>query len=175
MLILSYATKDQKYLDYADRLIQNFANVNYQDYKIIYYPPHNNKWTGCNIKPTFILEQLSEYKQKLLIIDIDSVIKKTPKKIINPTNFDIGFVFTPELKNPITNGIHLWNFTDNTIMFLKRWKELCDDKSLPKLDHHKLIQTVNEFKYKMNLINIRKDISSWFVAELNYNNSHITF
>jgi hypothetical protein len=174
MLILSYATKDKKYLNYADRLIQNFAALKYKDYKIIYYPSCNNKYDGCNIKPTVILEQLLYYKKQILVIDVDSIIKEYPK-ISNYVDYDIGFVYTPERKNKITNGIHLWNYTNNTINFLKRWQYLCNDKKLRSLDHHRLIQTFEEFKNKLNIINIRKDISNWFIAELNYNNSYVKF
>ena len=174
MLILSYATKDKKYLDYANRLIQNFADLKYKKYKIIYYPQQQNKFTGCNLKPTFILEQLQYYKKQILIIDVDSIIKEYPS-ILNYDNFDIGLVYTPEKKNKVTNSIHLWNYTNNTINFLKRWKELCDDKTLSQLDHHKLIRTISQFDKQLKFIDIRKDISNWFKAELSKNNIYLTF
>lgn len=174
MLIISYATENQKYLNFANRLIQNFADVGYNSYHITYYPEVKTKMEGCLIKPSFILDQLLYHKKPVLCIDIDSIIIKKPTPFYCD-NYDIGFVYTPEKKNIITNGIHLWGYTNNSIKFLERWKKLCNNNSLHTLDHKRLIQVFFELGNEIDWINIRKCISDWFIAELNENEFRIRF
>lgn len=165
--IISYATYNQKYLDYAERLIQFFADFNYNDYNITYYDKAKNKMEGCLLKPSFILSKLYEYQNDVLYMDIDSIIFKNPEIEIN-YNFDIGFVFTPERKNIISDSIHYWKYNSTTIQFLKDWKEKCNDKSLKSLDHHRLIDTYNEYKNSISSVlfaDLRPYIRNWYNAE----------
>jgi len=165
--IISYATNNQKYLDYANRLIQNFADVGYENYNITYYGKAKNKMEGCLIKPTFILSKLYEYQNDVLYIDIDSIICGKPEINID-YNFDIGFVYTPEKKNLISDSIHYWKYNSVVIEFLKKWKELCDDITLKSLDHHRLIDVHEQFKNSILPImftDLRGYIRDWYKVE----------
>lgn len=173
MLIISYATQNKLYTDYSQQLIRNFNKVGHSDYHIEYYPAVNTKAEGCLIKPKFILDQLEKYKKPVLCIDVDSILDEKPKEL-DCSNYDIGLVFTPDRKNMISNGIHFWSTSDNSIDFLNRWRILCESKTLTSLDHHRLIQTYKEFKDKINIIDIRKDIR-WCRVRLNYNNTIMVF
>ena len=177
--IISYATKNQKYLDYAKRLNQFFADYNVNNHHICFYEPVSFKMEGCLIKPSFILNELLKRQKPVLCIDVDSIINKYPyeiDKFISQNNdFDIGFVFTPERKNIISNGIHLWNYTNNAIIFLYYWKTLCDNPKLKTLDHHRLINTYYEYQKRINIIDIREYVKDWFVAQFSRNDSQLYY
>jgi len=178
-ILISYATKNQLYIDYADKLIQLFADYNINNYHIEYFNFVYSKMDGCLIKPGFILNQLKKRKKSVICIDIDSVIINYPYSIeelfLKNYNFDIGFAFTTERKNIITNGIHIWNYTDRTIDFLNCWNNLCCDPKIQTLDHHRLIDTYHELKQRTDIIDIRSIISNWFVAKFSQDGSNLYY
>jgi len=175
-IIISYATKNQKYLDYTERLINFFLLYNINNYHIRFYDSVSSKMEGCLLKPSFILDELLIRKHSVLCIDIDSIITDYPYTLLQLENtFDIGFVFTPERKNLISNGIHIFNYTTNTISFLNRWNQLCKDKKLTSLDHHRLIDTYYEYYKNINIIDIRKYVKDWIVAQFSFNNKKLYF
>ena len=173
--IISYATKNQMYLDYATNLTQLFADYNITNYNIHFYPFVSSKMEGCLLKPSFILDELLTRKQPVLCMDIDSVITDSPSPMDRLNKFDIGLVFTPERKNKISNGIHLYNYTNNAINFLNYWDKLCKNPKLKTLDHYRLIDTYNEYCDKIDIINIRKYVKHWFVAQFSRTDSKLYF
>lgn len=174
--IISYTTNNGKYLDYAKRLKNNFDKIDYYNYEIVYFGRSVNKNEGCLLKPTFILSKLFELQNPVLYIDVDSQLTNEPK--FDSLNCDIGFVFTPERKNIITDSIHFWNYSNHSIDFLRKWKQRCDDKSLKSLDHHRLIDIYNEYKDSITnicFIDLREQVKDWFIAEFSNSKQQITF
>ena len=178
--IIAFSTNDKKYISYYNSLLLNLNRIKYLDYKLDIINDLNlinNKLLACLYKPTFILKSLLLYQKPILYIDIDSVIdyeKYTPIKINKPTCcWDVGFVFTPERKNKVSDSIHLWNYSADSIKFLKLWKEECEDLSHTTIDHHRLIKVLDSDD--LNTENIRNQISPWYSARFSSNNKILKY
>jgi len=128
------------------------------------------KWLACLQKPELLLSTLLLYKKPIISIDIDSFLSGVP---VIDDDFDVGFLNRQDIvqlnrsetgyhhcelnKNaltviPITAGLIMFNYTQQSIDFLKRWTYLCnfpDFISLP--DHERLLMLVYQIYSSDNL------------------------
>lgn len=183
MLILSYATKDPKYLKFAEKLLKNFERLKINNYYIEYIEPINpdisvkiwnykinknlsqKRWAALQ-KPRIILDYLLKVQEPVLFIDVDSQLKSNP--IINNINFDLGIVYRNSSKLPIRSSIHIHNYTENQIRFLESWKFLCENYNLTYFGDHrrlyylmKLYQEENQHFKKFNNFKI-ENLTEYF-------------
>lgn len=177
-IIISYCTNNSKYINYGKNLAKQLSDYNL-NYNIQFLDFHyDTKLKNCLYKSQFILDKLLEYKRLIIWMDIDSIITKQPINYINNLinqSFDIGVVYTPERKHPITDAIHIYNYTDKSILFLNYWNNLNKDSNLKSLDHKRLDQTFNYFKDKMSIIDIRYNINNWFKAVFSQDNTILNY
>lgn len=151
-MLISYTSKDKKYLNYARQFKKQLKKLNINNYDITYLdkPTDLNYWTDeysdlkikkeliCLQKPALIISKLNQYKMPIICVDIDS--KLTSKPILPPQHFDNCFIFRKNKKHlSVTNGFHIHNYSQNSIRFLKMWDYLCQYPELTYLsDHHRL-------------------------------------
>lgn len=176
-LFVSFYTKHKKYKDYADRLLLYFNK-----YKLSYYiyklEHESTKLANCLKKPIYIQKALLEFNMPIIWVDIDSIINQDPIELntLNILNFDIGLVYTPLLKHPVTDAIHIYNNTDNAKKFLDYRVEMNNDKFLTNLDHHRLDAAFYKFKDSdIKIINIKDYVKDWFTAVFSKNEKRLNF
>ena len=164
IMIVSFFTRDKKYMDFAEALKKglDIFNVNYYLEGVRSTGSYHQ---NCLYKTTFIKNCLLNFKCPVLFIDVDSIIVDNPYKhldnIIN-TEFDIGVVRTPTSKHKYTDAIHLWNNTHATFKVLDKWEEL--NKTTGKMDHVNLLNSFSSVKYSARLVNINEHIRHWFIG-----------
>jgi len=187
-IIVSYATKDEKYLNYATRFINNLNNLNIQNYDITYIDPFDSKeaqkiWNynldkliapkrlAALYKPTIILDKLLQYKKTIIFMDVDAILSGIPdlSNIKEPFDIGISYKFNYHQKLPISDAVHVYNYTDNSIRLLKSWKTFCDCYNISYFgDHRRLNILLNLFEEenyifdtnfkKIDVTNIFRDI-----------------
>lgn len=176
-IIVSYCTNHLKYIQYGKELDKQLSSYNL-NYNIEFLKFHyKTKVRNCAYKPQFILDKLLEYKIPIIWIDVDSIINNQPIRYIDnlvKQSFDIGVVYTPERKHPATDAIHIYKYTDGAISFLKYRIKLNEDSSL-KLAHNTLDSTLKHFEDKINIINIRNDVNTWFKAVFSRNDEILEY
>jgi len=133
-----------------------------------------SKWLACLQKPKLLLSTLLLHKKPIISIDVDSFLSGTP--VFNDYDFDVGFLNRREVLQlnrgkteylrcnlnenalnaiPITDGLIMFNYTQQSIDFLKRWVYICnfpDFISLP--DHERLLMLVYDI-YALNNVHCK--------------------
>jgi hypothetical protein len=190
-VLISYASKDKKYLKYAHQFKKNLKSLGIVNYDITYLdiPKDLNYWKDeykkdkikkeliCLQKPTLILNKLNLYKMPIICVDIDSKLIKKP--ILPNEYFDNCFIFRKNRKLlSVTNGFHVHNYTENSIRFLKIWEYLCQNPELTYLSDHWRLKISLDLIKQENENNMLKKISYFkktiILDGINlYNNTYI--
>ena len=176
-IIVSFCTNSPKYIEYGENLNKQLSlyNLNYEiDFLDFQY---DTKVENCLFKSQFILEKLLKHKTTLIWMDIDSIINIDPTNDINRLiiqQFDVGLVHTPERPHPVSDAIHIYKYKDTTIRFLK-YRDKINKSGTLTLAHRSLDQTFNEYKNRLQIINIRKYINTWFKAVFSANDSILEY
>jgi hypothetical protein len=187
-IIVSYATEDKKYLNYANRFLNNLKKLDILNYDITYIKPFNSEdaqkiWNykldkiiapkrlAALYKPTIILDKILQYKKMIIFMDIDAILTGKPNFSEIKNSFDVGITYKIDNNNnlPICDAVHVYNYTENAIRLLKSWKSFCDISNISYFGDHRrlnilinLFQEENKiFKQDFKLIdvtNIFKDI-----------------
>jgi len=177
-LFVSFYTKNKKYRDYADRLRGYFDKFNLPNniYELEQLP---TKLENCLLKPIYIQKALLEFNKPIIWVDIDSIISRYPIELqtLKILTFDIGLVYTPLLKHPVTDAIHIYNNTDNAKIFLDYRVKMNKDKTLKNLDHHRLDAAFYKYKDNTNIkiIDIKDYVKDWFTAVFSKNEKQLNF
>ena len=181
-IIVSYATKDEKFLNYADRFLKNLKNLNIQNYDITYiesFDPEkaqkvwdyqidkmrSAKRLAALCKPTIILNKLLKNKKMIIFMDIDAILTGTPNFSKFTTPFDVGIAYRPNNNLPMCDAVHVYNYTENAIRLLKSWKSFCDISNISYFgDHRRLDILINLFKEENRFF--KKDFKSVDVTDV---------
>ena len=164
IIVVSYFSKDEKYIEFAEALKKGLElfNVNYYLEGIDSTGSYKQ---NCLYKTTFIKNCLLNFKCPILFIDVDSILVDDPYKYLNDINnidFDIGVVRTPTSKHKYTDAIHLWNNTSMAFKVLDKWEEL--NKTTGKMDHVNLLKSFSSINCPVRLVNINEHIRHWFIG-----------
>ena len=150
-------------------------NLNYEiDFLDFHY---DTKVENCLFKSQFILDKLLKHKTTLIWMDVDSIINSDPTKYICDLinlQFDVGLVYTPERPHPVTDAIHIYKYKDTTIRFLT-YRDKINKSGTLTLAHRSLDQTFKEYENRLQILNIRKYINTWFKAVFSENNSILEY
>lgn len=130
----------------AERLKKQLIDFNLI-YDIKELKSHNSYMKNCLMKPGFILSMLKEKQSPVIWIDIDCIINNFPKDFIDE-DYDICFV--EREKNIPESCFIYFNYTDNSINFLKEWEKISKN-SILNLDHLILIELYSKYKNKIKI------------------------
>jgi hypothetical protein len=140
MIIVSFATNDDIYPSYLDRLRRSCEASGLQhDLAII---PAQRRETACRSKPKFLLSMLEKHSQPIVWLDADAVVMRSFS--LPDGDWDVGLV-----PNTIRNRRHAYPMasfvvalrpTPGSASFLNTWDYLCGWDG-PKGDHHRLHPT----------------------------------
>jgi len=142
------------YSDHAKRLTEELKKIDIP-HDIRELKSQNNYMKNCLMKPGFILSMLEEKKSPVLWMDIDCLVKDFPKDFAD-SEYDICFV-KRDKRVPESCFIY-FNYTKNSLNFIKEWKNICDNSSR-NLDHLVLIELYSKYK---DLIKIKE--YPWYYA-----------
>ena len=192
-ILISYATNDSQYLKYAETFVQNLNKLKINKYFIdlLEVPKNLNYWNNelndvkvkkeliCLQKPALILKYLQKYKTTIVCVDIDSILIRKP---VIFEDCDIGLIFRPNRLLSISNGLHFYNYTSNSIRFLEMWNYLCKYPELTYLsDHHRLSSITDWIRFENKIIkdkikikNIYNEYKSIYIEGLTRQNKTVT-
>lgn len=131
------------YSDCGRQLMQklNQFNVNHDIEEL---PSSGNYMRNCLKKPSFILSKLIQYKKPLIWMDIDTDFR-SPFDSFDECNQDVGFCTKTGDIAGVQSFMIYFNYTENSILFLSRWKEECEkaiNENRIELDHDVIKYTV---------------------------------
>lgn len=104
---------------------------------------------NCLSKPKFILEKLSEYREPVCWIDVDTVFKKRPDAFFNcPLDrVDVVFASANQRFAGIKASPIVFNYNEKSVYFLKSWiNESAKVSALEDryFDHETLFKVIHE-------------------------------
>ena len=165
-MIVSFCTNDTQYINYGKRLNEYLSNYNL-NYEIDFLDFHyKTKLENCFHKSQFILDKFIKHKTTLIWMDIDSILINNPTNYIDyliNSSFDVGLVYTPGRKHPVTDAIHIYQYTRQSLNFLK-YRDIINKSGTLNLAHKSLDRSFEEYKNKIEIIDIRNEIKPWFTA-----------
>lgn len=140
MIIVSFATDDEVYPAYLDRLRRSCDKAGLMcDLAVI---PAQRRETACRSKPRFLLEKLEKHNQPIVWLDADALVMRPFD--LPPGEWDVGLV-PNTIRNrrrayPMASFVVALRPTPGCVSFLKTWDYLCGWDG-PKGDHHRLHPT----------------------------------
>ena len=106
-------------------------------------------------KPVFILEKLLQYKEPVLWIDADALVRAKITEFDN-VNCDIGFAIREHDNKTPHAAVLYFAYTPKSIEFLEQWKKLCKEKMHVAWDcteHCILVDLFNNIDGSVNVCN----------------------
>lgn len=139
MIFITYLTKDSEYYSFLQPLETSIKKLGFDFYYKEIAPQKFWEYNAA-YKAEFCLESLVKFKTKIVWIDVDAILLKSPD-LLTENNFDLAFCRYPVSTNFYSFGKYPWNdflekekwqyrtgvigfnHNENVINFLKRWHE----------------------------------------------------
>jgi hypothetical protein len=152
--VISFFTSDWLYPEYA-KLLENDCKKLGLKYCIKPFPSLGEYTKNCNIKPSFILDQLSNLKSPVLWMDVDGSLLKRPEILFdnNIEKYDIAGNRPFNNKERIHVGSIWFNYTNKTLEFLKMW----DETAQSSIDDAAFNKVWNKFKNDLSMLDLPSD------------------
>lgn len=141
MIVASYATNDDHYRPFRERLIASCERVGLRHQIELVEPwgvgsglePY---YQQCCHKPKYISQCLND--EPVLWVDVDSVFTRLP---VLGEGGDVGFINNPfGNRMPISGGVIAFWPTEAAHRFLREWQHLCDiRKQGEETDHMRMV------------------------------------
>lgn len=181
--VIGYGSPE--YFKYYNELESSLKNLKI-DYKLKKVSSFGKHRDISLYRPTFIFKCIREIKSPVLYVDIDSYFIDKPV-FPNDLKFDIGItkridrdgIYQPKDRNGAElsnwNFCTIFNYTRNTLHFLRVWKYLCDWKNLHKRvsDHLRLNWTRIMLGGTYNEIFINQYVSGCVIGRIDKGNQEI--
>lgn len=137
-IISFYSDIEEKtyYSDCSKSLLAKLLEFNLK-YDIEELESNGNYMANCLRKPGFILNKLKLYKEPVVWVDVDTDFRE-PFSHFDGCKEDVGFCSDTGNIEGVKASPVFFNYTQNSILFLQRWKEECIkaiNEGRTELDH----------------------------------------
>jgi len=165
VIVASYATNDNHYRPFRERLIASCERVGLRHQIELFETwGSGNSWEAsqqqCCYKPEYIRRCLND--EPVLWVDVDSVFTRPP---VLGEDGDIGFINNPfGNRIPISGGVIAFWPTEGAHRFLREWQHLCDIRKPGELADHIRLMMASESvdaDYRDITANLKGTLELW--------------
>ena len=161
-VFISYATRDGLYDKFIERLSASLGGLKLDhDFETI---PACDRRAASLFKPSFIKFKLLTLNRPVIWLDADSVILEA---IDFPAGeWDVGLIKNDRnSKLPWAACLIYFNNTPNAMKLLDIWISLCSNQALERLDHHRLIMSINAASKDVAIKDLSESVDLKFVRD----------